>query len=53
MTFAQYRKFSDVAWMHHLQDAIVSYQPTRVFCSQNAGLLVVPKVSKSAMGSSL
>ncbi|KAJ0022765.1 hypothetical protein NQD34_014899 [Periophthalmus magnuspinnatus] len=34
----------------YLQDAIVLYQPNRALRSQNAGLLVVPRVSKSTVG---
>ncbi|RCU35148.1 hypothetical protein DVA81_17760 [Acinetobacter baumannii] len=34
----------------YLKELIVPYYPTRALHSQNAGLLVVPKVSKSRMG---
>ena len=34
----------------YLKELIVPYYPTRALRSQNAGLLVVPKVSKSRMG---
>ncbi|KAJ0008550.1 hypothetical protein NQD34_015965 [Periophthalmus magnuspinnatus] len=34
----------------YLQDAIVPYQPNRALRSQNSGLLVVPRVSKSTVG---
>uniref|UniRef100_A0A4W6G917 Reverse transcriptase domain-containing protein n=1 Tax=Lates calcarifer TaxID=8187 RepID=A0A4W6G917_LATCA len=34
----------------YLKDLIVPYNPTRTLRSQNAGLLVVPRVSKSRMG---
>jgi len=42
-------------WMQdpYLKDfryVIVCYLPNRVLCSQTAGLLVVPRVSKSRMG---
>ena len=34
----------------YLKELIVPYQPTRALRSQNSGLLVVPKVSKSRVG---
>ena len=34
----------------YLKELIVTYQPTRALRSQNSGLLVVPKVSKSRVG---
>ena len=34
----------------YLKELIVPYQPTRVLRSQNSGLLVIPKVSKSRVG---
>ena len=34
----------------YLRDALVPYQPIRALRSQNAGLLVVPRVSKSTVG---
>ena len=34
----------------YLKDLIVGYFPNRALCSQTAGLLVVPRVSKSRMG---
>ncbi|XP_078025737.1 uncharacterized protein LOC144463844 [Epinephelus lanceolatus] len=34
----------------YLRELIVPYYPTRTLCSENAGLLVVPKVSKSRSG---
>ena len=32
------------------QDMLAPCYPTRTLCSQNAGLLVVPRISKSKMG---
>ena len=34
----------------YLKDAILPYHPNRVLRSQNAGLLVVPRISKSTVG---
>ena len=34
----------------YLEELLVPYQPTRALRSQNSGLLVVPKVSKSRVG---
>ena len=34
----------------YLEELIAPYQPTRALRSQNSGLLVVPKVSKSRVG---
>ena len=36
--------------LHHHKDLIVRYFPNTALCSQTAGLLVVPRVSKSRMG---
>ena len=35
---------------HYLKELIVQYCPSRALRSQNSGLLVVPRISKSRMG---
>ena len=44
-----YKALNDMA-PSYLQNALVPYQPTRALRSQNAGLLVVPKISKITVG---
>ncbi|TWW67895.1 hypothetical protein D4764_02G0009360 [Takifugu flavidus] len=34
----------------YLEELVIPYQPNRPLSSQNAGLLVVPRVSRSRMG---
>ena len=36
----------------YLKELIVPYLPTRALCSQNSGLLVIPRVTKSRVGAS-
>ena len=34
---------------HYLHDLVMLYAPNQAFCSQSAGLLVVPRISKSRL----
>ena len=44
-----YKALNDQA-PSYLKDLIAGYFPNRALCSQTAGFLVVPRVSKSRMG---